>query len=201
MIRGIIFDLDGTLVDSGLDFDLMRREMGLPAGGPLLEALAALPEPRAVECREILARHEWAGAQRARLMPGVAEFLDELNRRGIHRAVLTRNCREVALATIGRLKLEFDLVVAREDAPAKPDPAAIWMVCEKWTLPRSKVVMLGDFVFDVEAGRQAGVRTVLYTAGREPSLVAGHERADFCLRSFVSPGEFFAWIESPAAKP
>jgi len=42
MIRGIIFDLDGTLADSQLDFDAMRREMELPLGLPILEALTRL---------------------------------------------------------------------------------------------------------------------------------------------------------------
>src|SRR5258706_15978924 len=45
-IRGLIFDLDGTLVDSRLDFDLMRQEMELPAG-PILEGFAALPPAQA----------------------------------------------------------------------------------------------------------------------------------------------------------
>ena len=53
-IRGVIFDLDGTLVDSGLDFDLMRREMGIAPGHALLEAIDALGEPEARRCREIL---------------------------------------------------------------------------------------------------------------------------------------------------
>src|SRR5947209_11992044 len=74
-ILGVIFGLDGTLVDSGLDFDLMRQEMQLPAGMMILEAMSKLSETRASECREILARHEWEGAQRATLMPGVVEFL------------------------------------------------------------------------------------------------------------------------------
>ena len=58
-VRGIIFDLDGTLVDSRLDFDAMRHEMGLPTGIPILEGLAAIPDgldrelPSAGVCRFI----------------------------------------------------------------------------------------------------------------------------------------------------
>src|SRR5262249_5090298 len=125
-IRGVIFDLDGTLVDSGLDFDLMRQEMQLPPGMFILEAMSQLAEPRASQCREILAGREWQGAERATLMPGVVEFLAQLEQRGVRRAVLTRNSREIALATLKRLGLSFDPVVAREDAPAKPDPTAVW---------------------------------------------------------------------------
>ena len=43
-IRGIIFDMDGTLVDSRLDYDAIRREMGLPAGMPILEGLEQVPD-------------------------------------------------------------------------------------------------------------------------------------------------------------
>ena len=197
-IRGVIFDLDGTLVDSGLDFDQMRREMDLPPGQPLLEALATLDEPQASLCRQILNRHEQAGAEQARLMPGVEEFLATLRARGIRQAVLTRNSREVTLATLRRLALEFDPVLTREDAPVKPDPAAIWRICETWDLPQRDVVMLGDFYFDIEAGRRAGVRTVLYTDGGEPRGVRGHELADFCLRSFREAGDLLAWLVEPA---
>lgn len=70
-VAGIIFDMDGTLVDSGLDFAAMRREMGLPDGVPLLETLENLNAAESARCRAILHRHEEAGAERASVLPGV----------------------------------------------------------------------------------------------------------------------------------
>ncbi|HJT35227.1 MAG TPA: HAD family phosphatase [Pirellulales bacterium] len=125
-IRGLIFDLDGTLVDSGLDFEQMRCEMGLAPGSPLLESLASLSDAEAQRCRQILARHERAGAERAVLMPGVAEFLAEVTARGIRCAVFTRNGREIARLTLDRLALNVETIVAREDAPIKPNPTGTW---------------------------------------------------------------------------
>lgn len=194
LIRGVIFDLDGTLVDSGLDFDLMRCEMGLPAGLPILEALSQLPECEAARCHEILHRHEREGAERAQLMPGVREFVQELARRGIRQAVLTRNSRETAQATLGRLGLTFGTLIAREDAPAKPDPTGIWKICASWGLDRKSIVMIGDFYLDIEAGHRAGVWTVLYTGGREPAQVRGAEQADCHLRCFREHEALLAWL-------
>lgn len=188
-VRGIIFDLDGTLVDSALDFDQMRCEMDLPPGTPILEALEKMPLERAERCRAILARHEEAGARRATLMPGVAELLAELDRRRLRRAILTRNTRHLAHEVLERFGLQFDPILAREDAPAKPDPAGLLHVCEAWNLTPAEVVMVGDYRFDIEAGRAAGMRTILYTRRRPATGLPGAELADFHLECFSRAGE------------
>ncbi|HEV3022713.1 MAG TPA: HAD family hydrolase, partial [Pirellulales bacterium] len=194
---GVIFDLDGTLVDSGLDFEQMRREMGLPPGTPLLEAIASLDEAGRSRCTAILESHEQSGAERASLMPGVVGLLRSLSQRQVRQAVLTRNARKAALATLARLGLTIDLVFARDDAPAKPNPAAIWRICDLWELARHEVAIVGDYVFDIEAGRRAGVRTVLYTAGRDPAGLPGGDQADLCLRSISEPEALVAWLAEP----
>jgi phosphoglycolate phosphatase len=188
-VRGVVFDMDGTLVESALDFDAMRREMNLPPGRPVLEALAAMAEDEAQRCRAILDRHERLGAERAFVFPGVAEFLDWLSGRNIRQAVWTRNGRGAADATLARLNLRFDRVVTREDGPAKPDPSAIWAICEAWNCDRRELILIGDYVFDLEAAKRAGIRGVLFTAGLEPHECEGHELADFALRSFTETAE------------
>jgi HAD superfamily hydrolase (TIGR01549 family) len=132
MIRGVIFDLDGTLVDSGLDFEQMRREMGLPAGMPILEGIARLGEAEAERCRRILHEHEWAGYERATLLPGVAELLACLRERDLRVGVVTRNSRDVSLATLARLEVNCDTLMTRDDGPIKPDPWPVAETCRRW---------------------------------------------------------------------
>jgi len=67
--------------------------MNLPAGLPILETLATLPDEDAARCWSILERHERVGAERAAVMPGVEHCLDQLARRGLRTAVVTRNSR------------------------------------------------------------------------------------------------------------
>ena len=121
MVRGIIFDLDGTLVDSRLDFAAMRRDLGLPERTPILEALAAVGDDgERTRLEGIVLRHELAGAERATLMPGVEHLWSELARRDLRTAVFTRNARAVTEHTLARVGLAVDLIIAREDAPPKP---------------------------------------------------------------------------------
>ncbi len=199
-MRGVIFDLDGTLVDTGLDFDAMRREMDLPPGHPIWETLATLAPDHAARCHEILLEHERRGVERAVAFPGVRAFLQRLRRRGLKAAVLTRNNRQSAQAVLSRLSLAefFSHVVSRDDGPVKPDPWAIHHVCADWRVPASEAAMVGDFVFDIITGRNAGAATVLFTQGREPDGIAGAADADFILRSFAQPDNFLAWLMESA---
>jgi HAD superfamily hydrolase (TIGR01509 family) len=183
-VAGIIFDMDGTLVDSGLDFAAMRREMGLPDGVPLLETLENLNAAESARCRAILHRHEEAGAERASVLPGVPQFLERLRGLGVRRAVFTRNSRRVAEATLTRCGLKFDLVVTRDDGPVKPDPWAIRHICEVWGVAPGQVAVIGDYRFDIEAGIRAGTRTVFFTRGRSGENLPGADLAEFHLDSF-----------------
>jgi HAD superfamily hydrolase (TIGR01509 family) len=182
-IRGVIFDLDGTLVDSGLDFPLIRREMGLPVGMPILEGLAEIPPgDRLDECHRVLDRHEREAAERATLMPGAGELLNSLTARNISQAVLTRNSRQCSSRMLQRLGMKIPCVLTREDAPPKPDPAGLLKICSIWGAHVTEVIFMGDYLHDINCGRNAGMRTILFAPNETPhySLLA-----DFCVSSFA----------------
>ncbi len=181
-LRGIIFDLDGTLVESGLDFDAMRREMRLPAGQPILEAVEVMPSGvDRRRCLEILKEHESRGAMSARLIPGVSSFLEELARNRILTAVLTRNSRETMQLVLQRLSLSFSRVLAREDVHPKPDPAGLLKICRHWDVCVSQVLLFGDHAFDIRAGKNADIGTVLYAPNGKSDYEA---EADFVIRDY-----------------
>jgi phosphoglycolate phosphatase len=117
-------------------------------------------------------------------MPGAMEFLATLDRREIPRAVFTRNGRELTLSVLSRLKMNFEIVLTREDGPAKPDPAVLLALCRQWGLAPQEVAMIGDYHYDINAGRNAGTRTVLYTAGQDLCHFPWAAEADLLLHSF-----------------
>src|SRR5436190_22570203 len=134
MIRGVIFDLDDTLVDSRLDFDAMRLEMELPPDQPILESLARLDPQRVERCNAILHRHELAGAERAVLLPGARELVTTLHVRGIRLAIATRNSRVITEATLSKFALPIDLLFTRDDGRVKLDPWPVEEACRRLDL-------------------------------------------------------------------
>jgi HAD superfamily hydrolase (TIGR01509 family) len=189
----VVFDLDGTLVVEELDFEAMRREIGLPPRTPLLEAVERMTGPRRAAAEAVLRRHEEVAARGARLNPGVAAFLAWLDGHGVRRAVLSRNMRSAVATALARCGLSFDTVVAREDAPYKPSPQGLWRICAAWGLAPAEVLMVGDYLYDLQAGRAAGTRTALLTHGR---LLPFAEEADLVFPTFEEiPDLLRRWVE------
>jgi len=182
-VEGVIFDLDGTLVDSALDFDLIRSDLGIPVGFPILEYLDEMQsgeEKKRLLCS--LREYELKGAERASLMPGVEDFLDELNTRELKSGILTRNSREATDRALINLNMQFTDVLTREDCPHKPDPAGLLSICHSWDVEPARVLYFGDYLFDLQAGRNAGMPTVLYS----PQVLPDYAHlADFTISHFA----------------
>ena len=166
-IRGVVFDLDGTLVSQELNFDAIRAQIGLPSGTPLLEALERMTDDDRQRAGAILDEHEGQGVLRAALVPGVVDVLDWLDGRKLKRGLLSRNSRRSVTAVLSRYSLQFSPALAREDAPFKPNPHGLQQICAAWQFEPDEVLMVGDYLYDLQAGRSAGTRTALLTHGRE----------------------------------
>lgn len=183
--RHWIFDLDGTLTVAAHDFAAIRRELGIEAGRPILEALAALPADESAPLYARLDAIELEIAARARPQAGAGALLEALSARGARLGILTRNSFRNVEETLRVCGLgaffEPACIVGREAAPPKPNADGIHRLLAHWRAAPGETVMVGDYLYDLQAGRAAGTATVHV----DPSgQFAFAEHADVCVRSF-----------------
>lgn len=163
--RAVIFDLDGTLADSALDFDAMREEIGLAPGLPILEQLADADDATRARAEMILRRHERDAIALATLTDGCANLIARLGSLAIPAAILTRNVREVVDTFARTFAFRFAAVYTREDGPPKPSPAGVLKLCAELGVAPAETLTVGDYKFDILAGKSAGSRTALIHPG------------------------------------
>jgi len=177
MIRGIIFDMDGTLTEPHIDFQALRRELGVMVGD-IVDHLKSVDDAERRRLESILHRIEEDAAVNATLQPGAAELLDKLRARGIKLGLLTRNSRKSVETVLAKFGLRFDATLTREDGPHKPSPEPVLALARRWNLPPAEVLAVGDYVYDLRCAHNAGARAVLLVNDKVPEWA--HE-ADFVI--------------------
>nr|WP_298411248.1 HAD family hydrolase [uncultured Halomonas sp.] len=180
-ITVVAFDLDGTLIDSRLDFPAIRRELGFPEDVGLLEHIATLEDDAEVrQAHQVIHRHEMAGALAATWMPGARELLDTLHDVGLYTAILTRNTRQAVELAKRNLQIPIDLTLTREDCAPKPSPDGLKKIADHFSASAPQLIYVGDFLFDLQTARAAGALSCLYRYGdnhrftRDADLVVDH---------------------------
>ncbi len=179
MFAGVVFDLDGTLTVNNLDFGEIRREIGLTQPTPILEYMESVSLPERARIRDILERHERRAAETAELNDGAREVLAFIERQGLKSALLTRNSRESVDTVARRHGLRFDVVIARDDAEPKPSPQPVRLIAQRLGLAPDRLLVVGDYKFDIMSGQAAGSATALLCRADPPPDV----RPDYVIRS------------------
>jgi HAD superfamily hydrolase (TIGR01549 family) len=160
--KAFVFDLDGTLVDSQIDFDGLAKALGLKKEDPILETIKDWPKDEKLKAMDIVHQFELQGAKRSKLFEGVRDFLSHLEEKKIPKALFTRNSRMIADLTLRSHKLFFDLVITRDEGPAKPEPHGLKAIAKTFQLPNSEMLFIGDYLFDLQAGIASQTPTALY---------------------------------------
>jgi len=192
-LKAVIFDLDGTLINSAIPFREMKARIieyleGIGVTRGLLndEMLNFEITSRAVKDLErkgfprrfisealshvsnIMNEVELGSLDDASLIPGVPGTLRALKGRGLKLGLMTRSCREYAEAILKRFGLRgyFDAVIARDDVEnPKPDPSHAIRLLELLEVSPDEALYVGDHRSDAECARRAGLKFVLFKRG------------------------------------
>lgn len=184
MIKAIIFDVDGVLIDSfegNLDFYQRLMEItGYP--GPTRENYPTMFHlPMKETIRELTGSIDeeeidriWTigvekkllsyNADRVTLSPGVPEMLEKLQEKYRLAIVTSRTKQSItSLPQLKSLEHYFEVIVGYQDTTHhKPDPEPLLLACEKLGVKPDEVVYVGDAFTDVIAARAAGTKVIAY---------------------------------------
>ncbi|MGP3536604.1 HAD family hydrolase [Microbacterium sp. RD1] len=183
--RAILFDIDGTLVDSNylhveawarafaetghpVDTWRIHRGIGMDSAKLLDELLGDEVASAGPPAKEAHGRIYAGFAERLRVFSGARELLRELSSRG-HTVVLATSAPEEELELLLKaldLGDTVDVVTSAEDADtAKPAPDILQAALDRAGTAPQDAVMVGDAVWDVESAQRAGVRCVAVLSG------------------------------------
>jgi 2-phosphoglycolate phosphatase len=185
-VEAVLFDLDGTLIDSADDLahtaNAMRADRGLaplplaqyrPHGGsgargmlgqafdvrPMDATYGALKD-------EFLDRYEGLMFDHTAPFAGVRELLATLNAAGVAWGIVTNKAERFALPLVGRLELAAQVVVGGDSTPhTKPHPAPLIEAARRLQRPAARCLYVGDDVRDIQAGQAAAMGTAVAAWG------------------------------------
>lgn len=207
MIKGVLLDMDGTLVDA---FPPIIRalnqtfsEFGLPqmtaqevkrhTGRGDCGMKALFGEHREAAGARFLEIHDEDYLQRITPLQGAETLLLWLQDNALPCAIVTSKSQsraEAQLDVLGWSDLVQTVIGKIEGRPEKPDPAPLWLACERLGTAATECVMVGDGVADMQAATRAGSRALGLCDGFS-AVELTEAGADFCFDSLTG---VHAWL-------
>lgn len=213
--RGILLDLDGTLVDSNdaharawhraftengqdISYAEIRERIGM-GGDNLIPSLLGIEKESALGTRISERRGEIFRSEllpRLRAFPGVRPLLERMREAGLRLVVATSAPEEEMkpLIEIAGIRDLLEEKTSADDADSsKPDPDIIHAALDRLSLPAEAAVMLGDTPYDIAAAGEAGVGVIAFRCGGFPD-----EELTGALALYDGPADLLErWEESP----
>ncbi|KAF5656739.1 HAD superfamily hydrolase [Fusarium heterosporum] len=189
-LHGVVFDMDGTLCEpQTYMFKEMKDALGISKTTDILEHVDTLPKAEQPEALEKIRNIERKAMKAQTPQPGLMTLMTYLDTNAIPKAICTRNF-DVPVQNLIEKFLEgsrFHPIVTRDFHPPKPDPAGILHIAKDWGLKdesgegdASGLIMVGDSIDDMTAGRKAGAATVLLVNDVNQAL-AEHAHTDLVI--------------------
>ena len=196
-IPTILFDLDGTLVDSALDFHFCLNKLLIAKKKPPVElskvkqvasngskamlhcAFEVAPEQELQE--EFLELYQNNINNLTKPFPGILELLDELDKHYIKWGIVTNKPEYLTITLLSRMQLlsRCSVVVCGDTTShSKPHPAPILYACEKLEVKPEDCIFIGDSKIDIEAGKKANTKTILVKFGYSEEADLIHTKPD-----------------------
>ncbi|KAF4455675.1 hypothetical protein F53441_2075 [Fusarium austroafricanum] len=189
-LRGVVFDMDGTLCEpQTYMFKEMRDVLGISRTTDILDYIDTLPNSEKENALESIRNIEREAMKTQIAQPGLMTLMAYLDANSIPKAICTRNF-DVPVQNLMEKFLEgsrFHPIVTRDFRPPKPDPAGILHIAKDWGLKdeagegdATGLIMVGDSIDDMTAGRRAGAATVLLVNDVNRAL-AEHAHTDLVI--------------------
>ena len=173
-VKAVLFDFDGTLTKPGcIDFNLIKRAIGCPIESFILEFIETLDDNvKREKATSTLENFENKAAECSEPNSGAEELLLYLRSNGLSTGIISRNSLESIKRSFHNFKKikysDFDVIISRDD-PVRPKPYAdgVILAAKKLKVDIKELVVVGDFLFDIQAGKNAGSITVFLNNGLE----------------------------------
>ncbi len=193
MLKLVIFDMDGTLVEFNLNFgEIKRRIADGEIEGTILEYISGLESEEKRRAERILREYEVKAAERAYLLPHARDLLKFLDLKGIKKALFTRNNRSAVEIVMRKFNLKFDIISTREDGEVKPSGEQVKKILKLLRVKPEEALVVGDHEFDFQAARASGVKAVLLK-GRFSEEIEG--KADYIVNNLKELEEVILRIQ------
>lgn len=206
-IDAVLFDLDGTLVETNIDFPFMKQQItsiAVDAGinlneltnldilqiversKCLIESTSGIKEALTLESKmlKILEDIEVKHAQNTQKIPFANEIINLLKNNNIKTGIVTRNCKAASKLSLDITGIDIDVLVSREDCKNhKPHPDQVLLALKMLNAKAHNSIMIGDYLYDIMGGKAAGMKTIGFLRENRPENFFDELSPDLVVKS------------------